>query len=176
MLECDERSMIVKIEIRCSQGLSDGNDGWLWLICVLLKQIMSLPQCMYELHVYVLISCLFFEVPEISESSVLLLKADENITLECNVSFFEQGLDPEDFNFTWFRIEERDFDMIEVSTCWNGSISEISVLDVGLEQVENSLHFAISASQFENGGYIICVANNTDYGICSSNYTIIFGK
>ena len=88
--------------------------------------------------------------------------------------FFE--LDPEDFNFTWFRIEERDFDVIEVSTCWNGSISEISVLGVGLEQVENSLHFAISASEFENGGYIICVVNNTDYGICSSNYTIIFGK
>ena len=35
---------------------------------------------------------MFFEVPEISESSVLLLKADENITLECNVSFFEQVL------------------------------------------------------------------------------------
>ena len=59
MLECDERSMIVKIEVRCNQGLSDGNDGWPWLICVLLKQIMSLPQCVYELHVYVLISYLF---------------------------------------------------------------------------------------------------------------------
>ncbi len=119
--------------------------------------------------------------------------SEEADVLECTSSSMDFVID--DMDIIWFNVSESSLNFVSVSNCTvtgevsgsgSGSGSDDmgsntngnfdNMLPEGLKILQNQgSMYMPSTIDLPNGGYVICVVNNTNIGRCLSNFTTVTG-
>jgi len=109
--------------------------------------------------------------------------------LTCSASSPNVNLTEQDIR--WFLVPESALDSLNVTNCTvvevgsgsGGTTGEGSVLEdpfidtlFMMEVVKIGSMFIADTNNSQRGGFIVCALNRTNFGRCSSNYTVITGK
>ena len=112
--------------------------------------------------------------------------------LTCNASSSNVTLSNQDI--LWFFVPESTLDSLNVTTCTvvdggsgvmgsgstnsDGSVTEDPFIDTLflMDVAETGSIFLADTNNSRMGGFLVCALNRTDFGRCSSNYTLITGK
>ena len=136
----------------------------------------------------------------VSEDAIILTSSSSMVLLECTSSSLDFNI--ADRDIVWFSISRSILNFVNVSNCTSiaegsgsGSGSEtfsnptnsntdnnqsnagdFNALPEGLMELSSgSSMYNASDMDFPNGGYVICVVNNTDLGRCLSDFTTVTG-
>ena len=120
-------------------------------------------------------------MPEISSALSQLNEVNVSVTLQCNAT--TESVIP-DSDFVWVILNNQD--RLESSLCSENLTDDTGTEESGsgmswsplddTKQVSRGFSFTVSAADFPDGAYFVCMISSMDFGICSSNSSIVAGK